>query len=188
MLLSCQPIFDAVEAVQADGPEPGRLVMLSPQGQPLTHKLVEDIAGTPRLLLLCGRYEGFDERIREGLNPLEISVGDFVTNGGEVPAMLVIDSAIRLVPGVLGEETSYQYDSFAESKLLEHPQYTRPREFRGMEVPDILLSGNHEEIARWRHEQSVQRTSERRPDLLSTDTGPTTAPPETQLQMTGLNR
>ncbi len=166
MLLSCQPVFDAVEAVQADASEPGQLVMLSPQGQPLTHNLVEDLAATPRLLLLCGRYEGFDDRIREGLQPLEISVGDFVTNGGEVPAMLVIDSAIRLVPGVLGEETSHQYDSFAESPRLEHPQYTRPREFRGMHVPDVLLSGNHEDIARWRHEQSLSRTRDRRPDLL----------------------
>ena len=191
MLLSCQPIFDAVEAVQSDGPEPGRLVMLSPQGKPLTHKLVEDIASTPRLLLLCGRYEGFDERIRAGLNPLEISVGDFVTNGGEVPAMLVIDSAIRLVPGVLGEETSHQYDSFAESGLLEHPQYTRPREFRGMGVPDVLLSGNHEEISRWRHEQSVLRTSERRPDLLPTEHSTIDLSLETQAtqtQMTGMNR
>jgi tRNA (guanine37-N1)-methyltransferase len=195
MLLSCQPVFDAVEAVQADAPAPGQLVMLSPQGQPLTHKIVEELASMPRLLLLCGRYEGFDERIREGLEPLEISVGDFVTNGGEVPAMLVIDSAIRLVPGVLGEETSHRDDSFAESGRLEHPQYTRPREFRGMEVPDVLLSGNHEKIARWRHDQSVRKTSERRPDLLSAT--PATAAIDrsgnvqtqaNQTQMTGLNR
>ena len=188
MLLSCQPVFDAVEAVQADAEEPGRLVMLSPQGQPLTHELVETLAATPRLLLLCGRYEGFDDRIREGLEPLEISAGDFMTNGGEVPAMLVIDSTIRLVPGVLGEETSHRYDSFAESGLLEHPQYTRPREYRGMAVPDVLLSGNHEEIARWRHEQSMRRTSERRPDLLSDNNGSAADPTETQLQMMGLNR
>ena len=195
MLLSCQPVFDAVEAVQADAPAPGRLVMLSPQGQPLTHKLVEELSATPRLLLLCGRYEGFDERIREGLKPLEISAGDFVTNGGEVPAMLVIDAAIRLVPGVLGKETSHRDDSFAESGRLEHPQYTRPREFRGMLVPDVLLSGNHEDIARWRHEQSVQRTSERRPDLLSSRPAPATSglsdndrTRNTQTQMTGLNR
>jgi len=159
MLLSCQPVFDAVEAVQADASEPGQLVMLSPQGQPLTHKLVKDLAATPRLLLLCGRYEGFDDRIREGLQPLEISVGDFVTNGGEVPAML-------------GEETSHQYDSFAKSAQLEHPQYTRPREFRGMHVPDVLLSGNHEDIAQWRHEQSLSRTRDRRPDLLGSTPTP----------------
>ncbi|MFP6770520.1 MAG: tRNA (guanosine(37)-N1)-methyltransferase TrmD [Planctomycetaceae bacterium] len=165
MLLSCQPVFDAVEAVQADATQPGQLVMLSPQGRPLTHKLVEQLVASPRLLLLCGRYEGFDDRIREGLAPLEISVGDFVTNGGEVPAMLVVDSVIRLVPGVLGEETSHQYDSFAESGLLEHPQYTRPRKFRGMHVPDVLLSGNHQQIATWRQEQSSLRTRQRRPDL-----------------------
>ncbi len=169
MLLSCQPVFDAVEAVQADGAAPGQLVMLSPQGQPLTHSVVESVAATPRVLLLCGRYEGFDDRIREGLKPMEISVGDFVTNGGEVPAMLVIDSAIRLIPGVLGEETSHRYDSFAESGQLEHPQYTRPREFRGMEVPEVLLSGNHEAIAEWRETESHRRTAERRPDLLATE-------------------
>ncbi len=182
MLLSCQPVFDAVEAVQADAAEPGQLVMLSPQGRPLTHKLVEQLAATPRLLLLCGRYEGFDDRIREGLSPLEISVGDFVTNGGEVPAMLVIDSVIRLVPNVLGEETSHRYDSFAESGLLEHPQYTRPREFRGMHVPDVLLSGDHQQIATWRQEQSCLRTRQRRPDLWTT-----TADPLESIETTGPN-
>jgi len=123
---------------------------------------VNELAGHPRLVLLCGRYEGFDERIRLGLNPLEVSVGDFVTNGGEVPAMLIIDAVMRLVPGVLGDETSSKYDSFAEAGMLEYPQYTRPREFRGMMVPDVLLNGNHEEIARWRESASRQRTIERR--------------------------
>jgi tRNA (guanine37-N1)-methyltransferase len=118
------------------------------------------VAPHDRLLLLCGRYEGFDDRIRTGLAPLEISVGDFVTNGGEVPAMLVIDTVIRHVPGVLGDETSSKYDSFADAGMLEHPQYTRPREFRGMEVPPVLLSGNHEEISRWQAEQSLRRTEE----------------------------
>lgn len=166
MLMMCPPVFDCVEHVQADAPEPGRLVMLTPQGRRLDQSLVEELAEHRRLLLLCGRYEGFDERIRLGLNPLEVSAGDFICNGGEVPAMLIIDTVIRLIPGVLGDETSSKYDSFSESGLLEYPQYTRPREFRGMTVPEVLLSGNHEEIARWRREQSLKLTRERRGDLL----------------------
>jgi tRNA (guanine37-N1)-methyltransferase len=132
--------------------------MLTPQGRRLDQALVRELAGLPRLVLLCGRYEGFDERIRVGLSPLEISVGDFVTNGGEVPAMLVIDSVIRLVKGVLGDETSSQYESFAEAGLLEYPQYTRPREFRGMPVPDVLVEGHHAKIAAWREQASRVRT------------------------------
>lgn len=169
MLLCCQPVFDCVEAVQAESDQPGQLVMLTPQGRRLTQKVVEELAAFPRLLLLCGRYEGFDERIRQGLNPIEISAGDFITNGGEVPAMLVIDTVIRLIPGVLGDETSHKYESFAESGLLEYPQYTRPREYRGMEVPEVLVNGNHQEIARWRQEQALKRTRERRADLLPGD-------------------
>ena len=168
MLIMCQPVFDCVEAVQADTEDPGQLIMLSPQGSKLNQDLVSELAdNNKRLLLLCGRYEGFDDRIRTGLKPLEISAGDFICNGGEVPAMLLIDTVIRMIPGVLGDETSARYDSFSERKLLEHPQYTRPREYRGMTVPDVLLSGNHEEIARWRDEQSLQRTKERRGDLLA---------------------
>ena len=162
MLLSCPPIYAAVEAVQADAPQSGQLVMLTPQGRKLDQGFVRELARFPRLLLLCGRYEGFDERIAEGLKPLEVSAGDFICNGGEVPAMLVIDTVIRLVPGVLGDETSSKYDSFSESGLLEYPQYTRPREFRGMTVPEVLLSGNHGEIARWREQQSLERTRQRR--------------------------
>jgi tRNA (guanine37-N1)-methyltransferase len=162
MLIMCPPVFASVEHVQAQGDAPGQLVMLTPAGRRLDQSLVRELSGHPRLLLLCGRYEGFDERISQGLKPLEISIGDFVTNGGEVPAMLVIDSVIRLVPGVLGDETSHKYDSFAESDLLEYPQYTKPREFRGMNVPDVLTSGDHGAIARWRKEQSEQRTRERR--------------------------
>lgn len=162
MLLACQPVFDCVEHVQQQGAAPGLLVMLTPQGRRLDQQLVSELAGHPRLLLLCGRYEGFDERIRLGLKPLEVSAGDFVTNGGEVPAMLIIDAVMRLVPGVLGDETSSKYDSFAAAGSLEHPQYTRPREFRGMTVPEVLLSGNHEEIARWQEQASRERTRERR--------------------------
>ena len=166
MLLMCEPIFDCVESVQQSAGKPARLVMMSPQGRTLDQPLVEELAKEERLIVLCGRYEGFDDRIREGLQPTEISVGDFICNGGEVPAMLLIDTVVRLIPGVLGDETSSRYDSFSNAGLLEHPQYTRPREFRGMAVPDILLSGDHQVIAAWRREQSLKRTAERRADLL----------------------
>jgi tRNA (guanine37-N1)-methyltransferase len=169
MLLRCEPIFSCVEAVQQQGVAPGRLIMLTPQGRPLDQTLIQNLSAEPRLILLCGRYEGFDDRIIQGLQPLEVSAGDFICNGGEVPAMLIIDSVIRLIPGVLGDETSAKYDSFSSSALLEYPQYTRPREFRGMQVPDVLLSGDHQKIAAWRNEQSLLRTRQRRGDLL---TGP----------------
>lgn len=162
MLIMCPPVYACVEHVQSQGEAPGQLVMLTPQGRRLDQKLVQELAVYQRLLLLCGRYEGFDERIALGLKPLEISVGDFVCNGGEVPAMLIIDSVMRMIPGVLGDEASSRYDSFAEGELLEYPQYTRPREFRGLTVPDVLLSGNHQEIAAWRAQQSVERTRQRR--------------------------
>jgi tRNA (guanine37-N1)-methyltransferase len=166
MVLMAPTVVECVEAVQADAAEPGRLVMLTPQGRRLEQAAVERLA-TNKRLLLCGRYEGFDERIRQLLRPEEISLGDFVLNGGEVAAMAVVDAVIRLVPGVLGDEDSSASDSFSGARRwLEFPQYTRPREYRGMEVPEILLSGNHEEIARWREAQSRQRTEERRPDLL----------------------
>lgn len=167
MLLMCPPVFDCVETVQAESEVPGRLIMMSPQGRKLDQGLVEELAGEKRLILLCGRYEGFDDRIRQGLQPTEISAGDFICNGGEVPAMLVIDTVIRLIPGVLGDETSSRYDSFSQSGLLEHPQFTRPREFRGMTVPEVLLSGDHQAVDRWQKEQSLKRTAERRSDLLA---------------------
>ena len=165
MLLMCEPIFDCVESVQASADSPGRLIMMTPQGRKLDQRLVEELAQEERLVIMCGRYEGFDDRILQGLQPTEVSAGDFICNGGEVPAMLLIDTVIRLIPEVLGDETSSKYDSFNESGLLEYPQYTRPREFRGVKVPDILLSGNHEAIAEWRHQQSLKRTAERRSDL-----------------------
>lgn len=165
MLIRCEPVYACVEAVQAEGPAPGQLVMLTPQGRRLDQTLVKELSAHQRLLLLCGRYEGFDDRIVQGLRPLEISVGDFICNGGEVPAMLLIDSVIRLVPGVLGDETSSKYDSFSDKQLLEYPQFTKPREFRGMTVPEVLLGGNHQEIEKWRREQSILRTQQRRRDL-----------------------
>lgn len=166
MLIRCEPVYSCVEHVQAQGPAPGQLIMLTPQGRPLTQTLVEELAQLPRILMLCGRYEGFDDRIAQGLKPMEVSAGDFICNGGEVPAMLLIDAVIRLIPGVLGDETSHKYDSFSNEQLLEYPQYTKPREFRGMQVPEVLLNGNHQEIAKWRREQSLLRTRQRRGDML----------------------
>ncbi|WP_298859363.1 tRNA (guanosine(37)-N1)-methyltransferase TrmD [uncultured Gimesia sp.] len=167
MLIGCETVFGCVEHVRESVPEAGKLIMLTPQGRTLNQSLAQELSKERQLTLLCGRYEGFDERIRIGLEPMEISAGDFITNGGEVPAMLIIETVIRLIPGVLGDESSAKYDSFSESGLLEHPQYTRPQNFRGMEVPEVLLSGNHQEIARWRQEQSLIRTRERRNDLLT---------------------
>jgi tRNA (guanine37-N1)-methyltransferase len=167
MVLKVEPVVECVEAVQAMAPETGHLVLLTPQGRRLDQPLVEQLATQRRIVLLCGRYEGFDERVREILEPEEISIGDFVLNGGEVAAMTVIDTVIRLVPGVLGHEQSSRDDSFSgEDRMLEHAQYTRPREYRGRGVPPVLLSGNHEQIARWRKEQSLLRTGHRRADLL----------------------
>jgi tRNA (guanine37-N1)-methyltransferase len=167
MVLKVEPVVDCVEAVREHAPDPGHLVMLTPQGRQFDQKSVERLAHRQRVLLLCGRYEGFDERIRLILEPEEISIGDFVLNGGEVAAMAVIDAVIRLVPGVLGDEDSSSEDSFSgEDGWLEFAQYTRPREYRGLEVPEVLLSGNHQEIARWRRQNSRERTRRRRADLL----------------------
>jgi len=178
MVLMVEPVVAAVEAVQAAAQRPGHLVMLTPQGRRLDQPAVESLARHERLLLLCGRYEGFDERIRLILEPEEISIGDFVLNGGEVAAMAIIDSVIRLVPGVLGDEQSSVDDSFSSGpRWLEFAQYTRPREFRGHEVPEILFSGNHEEIRRWRMADSRQRTAERRADLLNPPPAPPTEQP-----------
>ncbi len=168
MILKVEPVVECVEAVRAAQADRGHLVMLTPQGRRLTQAVVEELAGHKRLVLLCGRYEGFDERVRLLVEPDEISVGDFVLGGGEVAAMVVIDAVIRLVPGVLGHEESAKQDSFSgDRRWLEFPQYTRPREYRGLEVPEVLLSGDHAQIAQWRAEQSAQRTQERRADLLN---------------------
>ena len=158
MVLMPGPVFDCVEAVQQKTGEPGLLVMLTPSGERLTQAVVKDLASHPRLLRLCGRYEGFDERIRLGLKPREISIGDFICNGGEVPAMVLIDTVVRYVPGVLGDEDSVADESHNAPGRLEYPQYTRPRAFRGMEVPEVLLSGNHPAIAQWRNDQSKLRS------------------------------
>lgn len=167
MVLKVEPVVESVEEVRGEASEPGHLIMLTPQGRRLDQAVVEELAEKKRILLLCGRYEGFDERIRVLLKPDEISLGDFILNGGEVAAMAIIDAVIRLVPEVLGDEDSSANDSFSgPGRLLEHAQYTRPREYRGLEVPEILLSGNHQEIARWRQEDRERRTRQRRADLL----------------------
>jgi tRNA (guanine37-N1)-methyltransferase len=167
MILKVEPVVECVEAVRAEDSDPGHVVMLTPRGRRLSQSIVEELAGHKRLLLLCGRYEGFDDRVRQILQPEELSIGDYVLGGGEVPAMVVIDAVVRLVPGVLGDERSPWDDSFSgENRLLEFAQYTRPREFRGLRIPEVLLGGNHEQIARWRKEQSLHATSERRADLL----------------------
>jgi tRNA (guanine37-N1)-methyltransferase len=158
MVIMPGPVFDCVEAVRPQAADPGLLVLLTPAGQRLTQGVVRELAGHRRLLLLCGRYEGFDERIRLGLQPREISIGDFVCNGGEVPAMVVIDTVVRYVPGVLGDADSLTEESHSDPGRLEYPQYTRPRVFRGMAVPEVLVSGNHQAVARWRGEQSQARS------------------------------
>jgi tRNA (guanine37-N1)-methyltransferase len=170
MVIMPDPVFAAVEDVRPRAPEPGTLILLTPAGERLSQNVVQDLVGQKRLLLLCGRYEGFDERIRIGLRPREISIGDFICNGGEVPAMVVIDTVIRYVPGVLGDEASVKEESHSEPGRLEYPQYTRPRTFRGMEVPEVLLSGDHGAIARWRREQSELRTRGGRADESTTPT------------------
>jgi tRNA (guanine37-N1)-methyltransferase len=167
MVMKVEPVVACVEAVRSQDADPGHLVMMTPQGRRLNQPIVEELAKHKRILLLCGRYEGFDERIRMILQPDEISVGDYVLNGGEVAAMTIIETTIRLLPGVLGDEDSSVCDSFSGNRRwLECAQYTRPREYRGYEAPPVLLSGNHEEIARWRDEDSRRRTQDRRSDLL----------------------
>jgi len=167
MVIKVEPVVECVEWVQTQGDAPGKLILLTPQGRRLDQRVVEELSRSPRIVLLCGRYEGFDQRVIDLLQPEEISVGDYVLNGGEVAAMCVVDAVIRLVPGVLGDGESSVTDSFsAVNRLLEHAQYTRPREYRGLSVPEVLLSGDHEEIARWRAEQGFLKTRERRGDLI----------------------
>ena len=166
MVMKPEPLFAAVEAVRELHETPPTTVLLTPQGDPLDRDLAVELAANPRLLLICGRYEGVDERVREHLADREVSVGDVVVSGGELPALMLVDAVTRLIPGVLGGETSLDEESF-EDGLLEYPQYTRPAEFRGFSVPGVLLSGNHAEIDKWRRRQRLLRTRERRPDLLA---------------------
>ena len=166
MVLRCEPVFRAWEAVRQMDVRPGRLLLLTPQGQHFDQHMARDFVCSDRLILLCGHYEGFDERIRIGLPVEEVSIGDYVLSGGEIAAMVVVDGVVRLVPGVLGDEESAAEESFSEG-LLDHPQYTRPQEFRGMRVPEVLLSGNHAEVECWRKTQALKRTRRRRTDMSS---------------------
>jgi len=165
MVMMCEPIFRCFEHVEKISPDKGRVILLSPQGQKFDQAKAVELSGEKRLILISGRYEGFDERIRGGLDAEQISIGDYVLSGGELPAMVVIDAVVRLLEGALGDEDSAKDDSFSEG-LLEYPQYTRPEDFRGMKVPEILLSGDHGKIAEWRRQQAIERTKKWRPDLL----------------------
>ncbi|MBI5974587.1 tRNA (guanosine(37)-N1)-methyltransferase TrmD [Staphylococcus canis] len=163
MVLKPEPIFNAMDTIQTT--EETRVILMTPQGKSFNQKQAESLAQADHLVFICGHYEGYDERIRSELVTDEISVGDYVLTGGELPAMMITDAVVRLIPEVLGNQVSHEDDSFS-SGLLEYPQYTRPREFRGLKVPDVLLSGDHQRIDTWRHEQSLQRTFKKRPDLL----------------------
>lgn len=164
MVMMCQTMFDAVEHIERQDVRPATRILLTPQGKLFDQATAEHLAKQERVLLIAGHYEGFDERIIDGLKPMELSIGDYVLSGGELAAMVIIDAIVRLLPGALGAADGAQDETFADG-LLEFPQYTRPKDFRDMGVPDILLSGDHAKIARWRQEQRELRTQQRRPDL-----------------------
>src|SRR5215831_11408311 len=167
MVLKPEPLFAAVEAIRAKRGSPSAVVLTSPDGETLTHEVAARLSAMDHLVILCGRYEGVDERVREHLATDAISIGDYVLSGGELPALVIVDAVARLVPGVVGDESSVAGDTFARDGLLDFPQYTRPAEFRGLAVPDVLLSGHHAAIERWRREQALARTRRYRPDLLN---------------------
>jgi tRNA (guanine37-N1)-methyltransferase len=170
MVMQCQPVWDCVVAVEAMDARPATRVLMTPQGRPLRQPLVEELSRSQRLLIIAGHYEGIDERVIEALAPIrEISIGDYVLSGGELPAMVLIDAVVRLIPGAVGDLASTDHESFSAGAqgLLDYPHYTRPREWMGREVPPVLLCGDHAKIEAWRQEQSRQRTGERRPDLMS---------------------
>lgn len=165
MVMMPGPVFDCFEHVQKLSSEKGRVILLTPQGRRFDQQKAIELSGESRIILIAGKYEGFDERIRIGLGAEQISIGDYVLNGGELAAMVIIDAVVRLLPGALGDDDSNKDESFS-SGLLEYPQYTRPEVFRGMKVPDVLLSGDHAKIAQWRRQQALERTKKQRPDLL----------------------
>jgi len=172
MVMTCQPIWDALHAVEALDPRPAARILLTPQGRRFCQEMARELSALPRLLLIAGHYEGIDERVIEKLAPAEVSVGDYVLSGGELGAMVLIDAVVRLLPGALGDEQSAHSDSFfrpdpAGPRLLDCPHYTRPREWMGLAVPEVLISGDHEKVARWRLERSRERTAARRPELLT---------------------
>lgn len=167
MLMKPEPLFEAVESVrkEREGGGPDRVILLTPQGRSFCHRVAQELSLESNLILLCGHYEGVDERVREYLVTDEISIGEYVLTGGELAAMVLVDAVVRLIPGVLGSDQATEEESYTNG-LLEYPQYTRPRVYRGWEVPQVLLSGNHEEVARWRRHQAIKRTLERQPDLI----------------------
>lgn len=165
MVLKPEPVFNTVEAIERQANACCKKVLLTPQGRKFSQSIARELATEPYLMLICGHYEGFDERIRMGLDAMELSIGDYVLSGGEIPAMVVIDAVVRLIPGVLGGQDSTVNESFGNG-LLEYPQYTRPAEYRGMRVPDVLTSGHHQKIKEWQSELSIKRTMEKRPDLM----------------------
>ena len=162
MVMKPEPFFAAVESLD---PDRGRVLLMSPAGRRLDQGLVRALSSEPHLTILCGRYEGVDERVVDGLPAEEISIGDYVLSGGELPALVLIEAVTRLVPGVIGKEASHEQDSFSAGGLLDHPHYTRPQEFRGMSVPEVLVSGNHGEVDRWRRDAASEKTRRNRPDL-----------------------
>jgi tRNA (guanine37-N1)-methyltransferase len=162
MVMKPEPFFGAVESLD---PERGRVLLTSPAGRRLDQALVRELSSEGHLTILCGRYEGVDERVVDGLPAEEVSIGDYVLSGGELPALVLIEAVTRLIPGVIGKEASHQQDSFSSGRLLDHPHYTRPQEFRGMPVPEVLVSGNHGEIDRWRRDAAIEKTRRNRPDL-----------------------
>jgi tRNA (guanine37-N1)-methyltransferase len=162
MVMKAEPFFAAVESLD---PERGRVLLTSPAGRRLDQALVRELSLEGHLTILCGRYEGVDERVVDGVPAEEVSIGDYVLSGGELPALVLIEAVTRLIPGVIGKEESHQQDSFSSGRLLDHPHYTRPQEFRGMPVPEVLVSGNHGEIDRWRRDAAIEKTRRNRPDL-----------------------
>ncbi|AQQ08572.1 tRNA (guanine-N(1)-)-methyltransferase [Sedimentisphaera cyanobacteriorum] len=164
MVMMCEPVFRCFEHVAQAGPKPGRVLLMTPQGRQYDQKMAEQLSREERVVIIAGRYEGFDERIREGLGAEQVSIGDYVLTGGELPAMVIVDSVARLLEGVLGDEDSAKDESFSNG-LLEYPHYTRPENYRNMTVPEVLLSGHHKNIEKWRLEKSLERTKAVRPDL-----------------------
>jgi tRNA (guanine37-N1)-methyltransferase len=166
MVLKPEPLFGAVDRIREERGTPSTVILTSPDGERLTHDVAARLSALDHLVILCGRYEGVDERVREHLATETISIGDYVVSGGELPALVIVDAVARLIPGVVGDDASVAGDTFARNGLLDFPQYTRPAEFRGLGVPPVLLSGHHAEIEKWRREQALERTRKLRPDLL----------------------
>jgi tRNA (guanine37-N1)-methyltransferase len=165
MVIKCEPVFGIIDEIKKEDPKT-KTILLTPQGTRFNQRMAKSLSKEKHFVLICGHYEGIDERIRENLICKEISIGDYVLTGGEIPALVIIDAVVRLIPGVLGDKDSAEHDTFTDN-LLEYPQYTRPADFRGMKVPKILLSGNHKLIDRWRKEQAYLKTKKKRPDLLN---------------------